>query len=114
MAENATEMRAEKTRAAAWFRELRDQIVAAFEGLEDSHTDGPFADMEAGRFDVSETKRAAAASLKRSASIFRLSMAHFPKSFAKRFPGRTATGITGQQAFYSWHTRLTRMCRQHI
>lgn len=59
MAENATEMRAEKTRAAAWFRELRDQIVAVFEGLEDSHTDGPFAKMEAGRFDVSETKRTA-------------------------------------------------------
>ncbi len=46
----------QKTRAAAWFRELRDQIVAAFEGLEDSdaHTD-----QTAGRFDVSETKRSA-------------------------------------------------------
>ena len=27
----------EKARAAAWFGELRDQIVAAFEGLEDSN-----------------------------------------------------------------------------
>ena len=30
----------EKARASAWFRELRDQIVAAFEGLEDSHATG--------------------------------------------------------------------------
>ena len=26
-----------KARAAGWFRALRDRIVAAFEGLEDSH-----------------------------------------------------------------------------
>ena len=49
-------MDAEKTRAAAWFRELRDQITAAFEGLEDSHT-GALADRPAGRFEVTETKR---------------------------------------------------------
>ncbi|MEM9343033.1 MAG: oxygen-dependent coproporphyrinogen oxidase [Pseudomonadota bacterium] len=42
-----------KARASAWFRELRDQIVAAFEGLEDSHS-GPG---QAGRFEVSETQR---------------------------------------------------------
>ena len=50
---------AQKTQAAAWFRTLRDQIVAAFEGLEDSHDDGPFADMAPGRFEVTETRRAA-------------------------------------------------------
>ncbi|MEL6648154.1 MAG: coproporphyrinogen III oxidase, partial [Pseudomonadota bacterium] len=32
-----SEMQPEKAQAASWFRELRDQIVAAFEGLEDSH-----------------------------------------------------------------------------
>lgn len=48
-----------KARAAAWFKELRDQIVARFEALEDTHVEGPFAEMEAGRFDVSETKRSA-------------------------------------------------------
>jgi coproporphyrinogen III oxidase len=48
----------EKSRAAAWFRQLRDQIVAAFEGLEDSHTSGPLAERAAGRFDVSTTQRA--------------------------------------------------------
>ena len=31
----------QKARAAAWFRKLRDDIVAAFEGLEDSHSVGP-------------------------------------------------------------------------
>ncbi|MBL4812980.1 MAG: oxygen-dependent coproporphyrinogen oxidase [Rhodobacteraceae bacterium] len=46
-------MEAEKTQAAAWFRTLRDEIVAAFEAIEDS-TDGPGAP---GRFEVSETKR---------------------------------------------------------
>lgn len=49
----------EKARASAWFRELRDTIVAAFEGLEDSHSEGPFADQPAGRFEVTETKRSA-------------------------------------------------------
>ena len=54
------QMESQKARASAWFRELRDQIVAAFEGLEDSHAEGPFADQAAGRFDVSETKRSSA------------------------------------------------------
>ena len=51
-------MTQEKKRASAWFRELRDQIVAAFEALEDTQASGPLADMPAGRFEVSETKRA--------------------------------------------------------
>ena len=40
-----------KSRASAWFRDLRDQIVTAFESLE---TDAPG---NGGRFEVSETKR---------------------------------------------------------
>ena len=51
-------MAEEKLRAAAWFRSLRDEIVAAFEGLEDSQTSGPLSDRPAGRFDVTETSRA--------------------------------------------------------
>jgi coproporphyrinogen III oxidase len=47
-----------KTRAAAWFRQLRDDIVAAFERLEDSQATGPFAEAAPGRFEVTETKRA--------------------------------------------------------
>ena len=47
----------EKARASAWFRSLRDDIVAAFEGLEDTHDQGPLCDMAAGRFEVSETTR---------------------------------------------------------
>ena len=49
----------QKTRASAWFRQLRDDIVAAFEGLEDSHDTGPMADAAPGRFEVTETKRSA-------------------------------------------------------
>lgn len=48
----------EKAQASAWFRQLRDQIVEAFEAVENSQTDGPLADQPAGRFDVTETKRA--------------------------------------------------------
>jgi len=46
-----------KARASAWFRSLRDDIVAAFETLEDSQEKGPFADLPAGRFEVTETRR---------------------------------------------------------
>jgi len=54
------EFASEKQRASQWFRQLRDEIVAAFEALEDSQTTGPFADQPAGRFEVTETKRASA------------------------------------------------------
>ncbi|WP_171103963.1 oxygen-dependent coproporphyrinogen oxidase [Ruegeria sp. HKCCD7255] len=47
----------EKATASAWFRQLRDDIVAAFESLEDNHHTGPFSDAEPGRFEVKETKR---------------------------------------------------------
>ena len=47
----------EKTRASAWFRTLRDEIVTAFEALEDGHDTGPLADAAPGRFEVSETTR---------------------------------------------------------
>jgi len=46
-----------KQRTSAWFRDLRDQIVAAFEALEDSQSSGPFAGQPAGRFEVSKTTR---------------------------------------------------------
>ena len=44
---------AEKRKASSWFRRLRDEIVASFEGLEDSHN----GEGTAGRFEVTETKR---------------------------------------------------------
>jgi len=55
---NDNNMLTEKQTAAAWFRTLRDEIVAAFEALEDSQATGPTADLPAGRFEVSETRRA--------------------------------------------------------
>lgn len=54
----AEEMVVQKERASGWFRQLRDEIVAAFEGLEDSHSAGPLSDMSPGRFEVSQTRRA--------------------------------------------------------
>lgn len=47
-----------KARAAQWFRALRDEIVVAFEALEDSQHSGPFAGQPAGRFELTETRRA--------------------------------------------------------
>ena len=52
------EMSDQKARASAWFHALRDDIVAAFEALEDSQTSGPFTVRPAGRFEVSETRHA--------------------------------------------------------
>lgn len=49
----------EKATASAWFRKLRDEIVAAFEALEDSHAEGPLSGAEPGRFEVKKTRRAA-------------------------------------------------------
>ena len=53
-----TEMTEERARAAAWFSELRNRICAAFEALEDQQATGPHADLPAGRFERSETRRA--------------------------------------------------------
>lgn len=52
------DLSSEKATAAAWFRQLRDGIVASFEALEDSHRDGPMSDEAPGRFEVTQTKRA--------------------------------------------------------
>lgn len=45
----------EKTQAADWFRSLRDDIVAAFVGIENAHD----SDAPAGAFEVTNTKRSA-------------------------------------------------------
>ena len=47
----------ERNTAAAWFKTLRNDIVAAFEALEDRQSEGPTAHLPAGRFEVSATKR---------------------------------------------------------
>ena len=46
-----------KPEAAAWFRSLRDSIVAAFTKIEQAHTEGPLSDRPAGEFDVTSTTR---------------------------------------------------------
>lgn len=40
----------QKSRATAWFNELRDQICTSFEALEDQIGEGPLSDLPAGRF----------------------------------------------------------------
>ncbi len=50
-------MQNQKAQASAWFYDLRDQICAAFEGLEDLQTTGPHAALPAGRFERRPTER---------------------------------------------------------
>ena len=50
-------MEEERGRAKDWFYELRDQICAAFEGLEDAQKTGPHAGLDAGRFERTPTTR---------------------------------------------------------
>ncbi|MDB3928978.1 oxygen-dependent coproporphyrinogen oxidase [Paracoccaceae bacterium] len=47
----------EKNTASEWFSALRDQIINAFVGLEQSHQPGPGAQVPAGVFEVTETRR---------------------------------------------------------
>ena len=47
----------QKARASAWFRQLRDDIVASFERLEADHRVGPMSEAAAGKFEITETKR---------------------------------------------------------
>ncbi|MCH2395298.1 MULTISPECIES: oxygen-dependent coproporphyrinogen oxidase [Oceanibaculum] len=53
---NDTLTESRKQQATDWFRELRDRICAAFEGLEDSYT-GALSDLPAGRFERKEWDR---------------------------------------------------------
>lgn len=46
-----------KARAAQWFRELRDQIVARFVEFENTQVAGPFVDQPVGAFEVTATTR---------------------------------------------------------
>ncbi len=52
-----SDMQAEKVQAARWFKTLRDDIVTAFQSLEDSHSVGPMNDKSAGTFEVTKTTR---------------------------------------------------------
>ncbi|MGI9393837.1 MAG: oxygen-dependent coproporphyrinogen oxidase [Boseongicola sp.] len=47
-----------KARSSDWFTKLRDNIVVAFEDLEEKHTQGPLSENPAGRFEVKTTRRA--------------------------------------------------------
>ena len=49
----------QKQQASAWFHQLRDEIVACFQKLENDHTGGAMAEKPAGTFDVTTTQRQA-------------------------------------------------------
>ena len=56
---SSSAMAAERAEAAAWFRALRGEIVAAFEALEDGAEGMPGTEgIAAGRFEVTPTRRA--------------------------------------------------------
>lgn len=54
----SSDMKDERARAAGWFRELRDSVVAAFEAVEAGHCSGPLADAPLGRFEERPIRRA--------------------------------------------------------
>ena len=55
---SAADLDARKARASAWFAELRDRIVAAFESVEDDlPADAPMSKQAAGRFVRTPWKR---------------------------------------------------------
>ena len=47
----------QKEQASGWFLSLRDEIVNAFELLEDKHVEGPYSDQPKGIFEITQTKR---------------------------------------------------------
>ena len=47
----------QKDLASGWFMSLRDEIVSAFELLEERHVEGSYSDHPKGTFDVTPTKR---------------------------------------------------------
>lgn len=57
MSDVSTDPDPRKTRASQWFSDLRDRIVAAFEGLENRLVGGPVPDAAPGRFEVTPTTR---------------------------------------------------------
>ncbi len=50
-------MTSEKEQASDWFAALQGEIVAAFEALEQNHSEGPLSEQAPGRFEVTPTKR---------------------------------------------------------
>ena len=90
------DIEAKKATAQAWFRTLRDRIVAAFEQIE-GDVKGPNADMPAGRFEISPWDRAAGGGGEMGmlhGRVFQKAGVHistvhgeFSAEFAKQMPG---------------------------
>ena len=91
-----TEMEVRKERASAWFRALRDDIVARLEALEDELA-GPGADLPAGRFEITPWSRAAGGGgemgmihgrvFEKMGVHISTVHGHFSADFAKNMPG---------------------------
>jgi coproporphyrinogen III oxidase len=88
-----------KATAQAWFRALRDRIIAAFESIEDA-VRGPNAHMPAGRFEISPWDRPAGGGGEMGmlhGRVFEKAGVHistvhgeFSEDFAKQMPGTEA------------------------
>lgn len=47
----------QKDKVEKWFSKLRNEICMSFENIENNQTSGPFSDLPAGRFELTQTKR---------------------------------------------------------
>ncbi|WDR04097.1 oxygen-dependent coproporphyrinogen oxidase [Devosia algicola] len=108
-----------KSMAAAWFRQLRDQICAAFETLE-ADVQGPFGDHPAGRFARTPWERAAGGGGEMSmlnGRVFEkagvhISVVHgeFSEEFARQMPGTEA----GASFWSAGISLIVHPCNPHV
>ena len=94
----------QKKKASVWFMSLRDEIVRAFELLEERHVEGPYSDQPEGKFEITPTKRNSESGKNAGGGI--MSVLRGGRVFEKVGVNvSTVFGVLGQQAQNAMATR---------